>query len=377
MDRYINPFPVTGYHGADKFCNREAEVKRLADNALNGIHTTLVSVRRMGKTGLLYHLFNKLESRRNIHCIYLDIYATQNQKELVNQLSTAIIQAFPQKKTIGKTIMEFISSLRPVISFDQFTGQPEISFDFATLKQYEQSLTSILNFLEKQGAIIIIAIDEFQQIAAYPEKNTEAMLRTVIQPLKNIRFIFSGSSKHVLTNIFSSPKRPFFGTTQMTSLDPIKQEDYEVFIRKKFAEHKHRISNEALQLISNFTRLHTYYTQAVCNRLFAEGYKNITEEEVLTVCGKLLKEQESTFFQYRNLLTKAQWQLLKAIACEDKVHQPNAKAFIKKYDIGTPSNVTRGIDALMTKEMIYQEEDEKGSYYRVYDCFLARWLENL
>jgi len=377
MDNYINPFPVTGYHGADNFCNREKEIKRLTDNALNGIHTTLVSVRRMGKTGLLYHLFNKLESKRNIHCIYLDIYATQNQKELVNLLSTAVVQAFPQKKTIGKKIMEFIRSLRPVISFDQFSGQPEISFDFATLKQYEQSLSGILNFLEKQGVIIIIAIDEFQQISTYPEKNTEAMLRTLIQPLKNIRIIFSGSSKHVLTNIFNSPKRPFFGTTQMISLEPINQEDYEVFIIKKFSQYKRKISREAVTFISSFTRLHTYYTQAVCNRLFTEGYKNITEVNVLAVCGKLLKEQESTFFQYRNLLTSAQWQLLKAIACEDKLYQPNAKAFLKKYDIGTPSNITRGIEALLSKEMIYQEEDEKGSYYRVYDCFLARWLENM
>lgn len=377
MQPYNNPFPVTGYHGPDKFCDREAEIKRLTENAMNGIHSTLLSIRRMGKTGLLWHLFHKLSTRKNIHCIYLDIYATQNQKDLVNQLSTAVVQAFPQRKSFGKRVMEYIRSLRPVISFDQFTGQPEISFDFTSLKQYEQSLAGILNFLEKQETTILIAIDEFQQIAQYPERNTEAMLRTLIQPLKNIRFIFSGSSKHVLMQIFNSSQRPFFGTTQMISLEPIRQFVYESFIRKSFASHKRKTDSDALAFISRFTRLHTYYTQAVCNRLYAGAYKHITIKEVLTVCGELLKEQESTFFQYRNLLTAAQWQLLLGIAKEDKLYQPNARQFIARHRLGTPSHVTRGLEALLNKEMVYREEDEKGSYYRVYDCFLARWLENL
>lgn len=373
----MNPFPVTGYHGPDKFCDREAEIKRLAENAMNGVHTTLLSIRRMGKTGLLYHLFHRLSARRNIYCIYLDIYATQNQRDLVNQLSTAVVQAFPRRKSFTKTIMEYIRSLRPVISFDAFSGLPEISFDFASLKQYEQSLAGILHFLEKQGKTILIAIDEFQQIVQYPERNTEAMLRTLIQPLKNIRFIFSGSSKHVLMQLFNSSRRPFFGTTQMISLDPIDQPVYEGFIRELFARHRRKIEADALAFVSQFTRLHTYYTQAVCNRLYAAGYKRITEKEALAACGELLKEQENTFFQYRNLLTAAQWQLLKSIAKEDKLYQPNARQFITRHRLGTPSHVARGLEALLNKEMIYQEEDEKGSYYRVYDCFLARWLENL
>jgi hypothetical protein len=67
-------------------------------------------------------------------------------------------------------------------------------------------LQSLFSFLENQQIKIVIAFDEFQQINEYPEKNTEAILRTIIQPLTNIQFIFSGSSKHLLMDIFNNSK---------------------------------------------------------------------------------------------------------------------------------------------------------------------------
>ena len=372
-----NPFPLTAYHGPEYFCNREDETKRLTQNVTNGVNSTLLSIRRMGKTGLIQHLFHKLSKRKDVYCLYADIYASQSQKDLIGQISTAILKAFPPKKSVGKKVMDFITGLRPVISYDNLTGQPEVSFQFSQSRQQEQSLEHLFQFLDSLDAIIIIAIDEFQQISQYPEKNTEALLRTLIQPLKNTRLIFSGSSRHVLTQMFTSNKRPFFGSTRLLELKSIVQQDYENFITQKFADNRRRIDADALKFICNWTRLHTYYTQVVCNRLFAKGYPKISLPLTQAACSELLEEQEANFFQYRNLLTATQWQVLHAIAKEDKLYQPNAKDFISRYRLGTPSNVKRSLDALMTKEMIYQEPDATGNFYRVYDCFLSRWLERM
>ena len=124
-----------------------------------------------------------------------------------------------------------------------------------------------------------------------------------------------------------------------------------------------------------FLRQQGHEVTVVDRNAGAEGYKNITLPLVLSTCGRLLGEQESTFFQYRNLLTAAQWQLLKAIAKEDKLYQPNSMHFLTTHKIGTASHVQRGLEALLTKEMIYTEKDERGNYYSVYDCFLSRWLK--
>lgn len=60
---------------------------------------------------------------------------------------------------------------------------------------------------------------------------------------------------------------------------------------------------------------------------------------------------------------------------EEKLYQPGARSFLQQYQLGTPSNTKRSIESLMEKEMIYQDRDEQGDYYQVYDCFLARWLQ--
>lgn len=372
-----NPFLVSGYHGPALFCNRQQEVKKLKANIDNGVHTTLISIRRMGKTNLLQHLFYLLGRQKDVHCLYVDIYPTQKQKDLINQLATIILNAFPVKKPAGKKVLEFITSLRPVISYDQFTGNPEVSLSFSQPKQQEQSLASLLKFLDGLEATIVIALDEFQQISQYPEENTEALLRTLIQPLKNVRFVFSGSSRHVLTQMFTHNKRPFFGSTQMLELSSISKQDYFNFIKKQIEAHHRKITDEALEFICSWTRLHTYYTQVLCNRLFADGFQKIELASVQEACLHILDEQEVVFFQYRNLLTPTQWQLLRAIAKEDKVYQPTSKDFISGHKLGTPSNVQRSLDALLTKEMVYKEEQKEGGYYVVYDCFLSRWLERL
>ena len=377
MAQLINPFPVSAYHGPEFFCNRNNEVKKLRDNIINGVNTTLISIRRMGKTGLIHHLFHKLSGKKEFHTLYADIYATQNQKELLDQLATSIVQSFPPKKTAGRKVLDFLTGLRPVISYDNLIGKPEVSFNFSQPRQQEQSLSAVLSFLDNLSINVVIALDEFQQISSYPEKNTEALLRTIIQPLKNVRFIFSGSSKHILTQMFQHKTRPFFGSTQIVELNTINQEEYEQFIKAHFAGHRRKISEEAVNFICSWTRLHTYYTQVVCNRLFGEGHSNISQALIQETCHMILEEHQGTFLQYRNLLTAAQWQMLAAIAKEDKLYQPNASAFISKHGLGTPSNVQRSLQALIAKEMIYQEDDEGGSYFRVYDCFLARWLERL
>jgi len=377
MPHIANPFPVSAYHGPSLFCNRQAETKKLKANIENGVHTTLLSLRRMGKTGLVHHLFYLLNKQKDTHCLYVDIYPTQKQKDLINQLATVILNAFPPKKPLGKKVLEFITSLRPVISYDQFTGNPEVTLTLSQPKQQEQSLTSLLKFLDGLDSTVVMALDEFQQISQYPETNTEALLRTLIQPLKNVRFIFSGSSRHVLTQMFTGNKRPFFGSTQMLNLSAIEKKDYFDFIRKQLERHKRKISNEALEFICEWTRLHTYYTQVLCNRLFAEGFTKIDLETVQEISLQILNEQEVVFFQYRSLLTPAQWQLLRAIAKEDKVYQPTAKDFISRHKLGTPSNVQRSLDALLTKEMVYRDEQKEGICYVVYDCFLSRWLQRL
>ncbi len=377
MKTIENPFFTRGYHGSDFFCDREDETKRLIDNSKNGINTTLLSVRRMGKTGLIHHFFNKLRRNKKWECIYIDIYATQNLNEFTNSLTTAIINAFPKNRPIGKKFIELIKGFSPVISYDSFTGLPQITLSYSQQHQYEYTLIGIFDFLENQKKKVVIAIDEFQQIRNYPEINTEALLRTIIQPLKNVIFIFSGSNKHLLMQIFNSAKQPFFSSTQFLSLENINKEDYSIFIKRLFKKNNRDIDEESVDFILNWSKIHTYYTQALCNKIYSQNLTKIRINDVYYACDSLLEEQENIYFQYRNLLTKSQWKLLKAIGKSGEVYQPTGTKFITKYQLGNPASVRRSLKSLEEKEMVLRVITADNNFYQVYDCFLSKWLERL
>lgn len=293
-------------------------------------------------------------------------------------MAAAIFNSLPKRKQATNNFVEYIKSFNPSISFDQLTGLPELSLQFNPNLSFEKSLTKLFSYLESQNKPVVIAIDEFQQVAEYPESNTEASLRTIIQRLKNTTFVFCGSNKHLIHEMFNSAKRPFFASTQSIYLDKIEHEDYKSFILKQFKKYKKKISEAAVDFILSWTKRHTFYTQAVCNRaFFLAKSTEMGVEEVQLICDGILKEQEGIFYQYRNLLTSSQWNLLIAIAKEDRVYQPTGIQFIGKYKLGNASSVRRSLNSLTEKEMVVEINTENEHYYSVYDCFLQRWMAKL
>ncbi len=371
-----NPFLLKGYVSKEFFCDRQKEVDQLFANVRNGIDTTLISPRRMGKTGLIYRFFDFLRENGDIKSIYVDIFSSRNLSEFNKLLAEAILLEFPEKTPLGKQFFEFIKGFRPLIGYDPLTGQPQIQINYQSDHEKEFTLQSLFSFLENRGEQIVIAIDEFQQISDYPEKNIEAILRTYTQNLKNIRFIFCGSRKAMMINLFSNVKRPFFASTQYLSLDRIEKYKYSSFIRNKFSESGIGITNEALEMVLTWSHLHTFYTQSLCNILYYIADNEITIDNVKMACSELLKRNEPVFYQYRQLLTSAQWNFLIAVAKEGEVKQLTAQKFISKYDIGTPANARRISRSLLDKELLLELQNKKETSYRIYDVFLSRWLEN-
>ncbi|MBM3404596.1 MAG: ATP-binding protein [Bacteroidetes bacterium] len=375
MKKILNPFITSGYAGAGYFCNRKSESDHILQQINNGTSVTLTSVRRIGKTGLIHHVLSQLP--KSFTGIYIDIQPTENRSDLLNALVTALINAVPQKSKPGKAIWEFVKSLRPLITFDALSGMPQVSLEVSHHKP-ETQLQSVLEFLETQPNKIAVAIDEFQQILSYPEKNTDAWMRGLIQQLHNIVFIFSGSRQHLMTDLFNSPSRPFYRSTQFMKIGKISANDYACFIEKHFLQNHRKITLEVIEVILEWSDLHTYYVQLLCNRLFATAASEITKDLVKSESLRILKETETVFFNYRDLLTVPQWMLLKAIAMEKRVYAPSAGSFLKKYHLSGSATVLQSLHSLIKKEMVYKETDTDGrSFYGVNDLLFAHWIRSI
>lgn len=373
-----NPFIIKSYESKNLFCDREEELKLMLQNCINRTDTTLISQRRMGKTGLILRLFDELSTTRpDIHTIYVDIFASRNIDDFIKLLAEATMKSFQPKTSIGERLMTFIKSLRPQLSFDNITGEPQLQIAYQTAHEKEYTLRGLFDFLDSQGVPIIIAIDEFQQIRDYPEQNMEALLRTYIQQMRNLNFIFCGSKKHLMADIFANAKKPFYSSTTFMSLGKIGEDAYSVFIRRLFAEGGRSITDEALQFILSWTRRHTYYTQQLCHTIYANSHPTITIEEVKQACEQLMRLGEAVYLQYRQMLTDKQWGFLIAVAKEGNIRQITASDFLKRHKLGTPSVSRRLAEALCEKGLLNDETTLEGTIYSVNDVFLSHWMERL
>lgn len=368
------PFPLVGYYGPAYFCDREIETETLINNIKGGQSTTLVAIRRIGKTGLIKHLQYLLNEE--FICIYADVLPTENSVDFLNTLATAILNSVPEKTGFGVKLWNFIKSLRPVITFDSLSGEPNVSFNIQA-KECEHQIETLFAFLEKQEKQVVFAIDEFQQILNYPEQNMEAWLRTLIQQLQNIVFIFSGSQPHLMNEMFANPAKPFFRSTVFLQLEKINFDAYQKFIIQKFSESEKEISKQVVAEILDWTTIHTYFVQLLCNRVFVNSGETVTTETWQNEALKLLKEQQPVFLGYRDILTKEQWKLLKAIAHTGETYSLTSKDFIQKYSLGSSATVIRSINSLQKKSLIYNSYDSEGKFfYSVYDVLFQRWIQN-
>ncbi|MBQ7531898.1 MAG: hypothetical protein IJT12_09365 [Paludibacteraceae bacterium] len=101
----INPFLTRGFLTDEWFCDREVETEKLLSNLQNGVDTTLISPPKYGKTGLLFHLFHRIEQEKLPYtCVYVDLYHTSSLDDLVKELAGKLIK-FPEETSLGKKVM--------------------------------------------------------------------------------------------------------------------------------------------------------------------------------------------------------------------------------------------------------------------------------
>ena len=182
MEQLNNPFVIYGYKGAEYFCDRKKETEVIMKALQNERNIVLISPRRIGKTGLIHHVFENISKQEpETHCFYLDINATRNLSQFIQLLAKTVIgkvDTFSQ--TAMRKITTFFAGYKPTMSFDEMTGIPTFSITVSP-SQSEDSLKHIFEYLKQSEKRIYIAIDEFQQIAEYPEDGTESLLRSYSQ----------------------------------------------------------------------------------------------------------------------------------------------------------------------------------------------------
>lgn len=368
-----NPFIYNGYEGSEYFCDREKETKNMVSALQNGRNLTVLSPRKIGKTGLIKHVFNRIQAEnKDAVCVYIDIFSTQNLHDFVQALGRAVIEeALQREKSLMAKVLDSFKAWRPVIGFDSLTSMPTLSITIDPT-QDEYTLKSIFDHLESIKKDVYVAIDEFQQVAYYPEKGTEALLRSHIQ-FSHTGFIFSGSRQHLMAEMFNSPKRPFYQSTDFVNLQPLPIDSYYEFANRFFEAKKGNLSKEVFYDVYQRFSGHTWYIQLIMNRLYEENKRVETVQQANDAIRSVLDTLAPQYEMLMGFLTTNQINLLKAIAKSGIVEQPQSNDFIKNNDLPSHSSIKAALDVLIEKELVYAQPDG----YIIYDRFLNLWLQRL
>ena len=367
-----NPFITSGYVSSEYFCDREDETRQLIQNIQGHNHTVLISPRRMGKTGLIEHCFNQDVIKDSYHTFFIDIYPTMNLNDFVFLLGNRICRGLKSKdKQLVEMFVKAVKSIQFTIGFDE-SGMMNGSFGLGDVKDSQKSIEEIFQYLEEAKQPCVVAIDEFQQIEKYPEKNVEALLRTYIQHCNNATFIFAGSQRHVIQNMFASASKPFYNSSSIMSLAPIEKGKYVDFAVRMFAKFGKACAPEWVEALYDTLEGHTWYMQAVLYLAFYMTEKDCSSTIINEALLKRVSDNENVFESMYYGLSERQRQVLKAIAVEGKAKQMQSVAFINKHGLSSASSVQSALRQLMDRDLI---TTEKGTY-RVDDRFFGFWLKN-
>ena len=351
----MNPFIITGSIPPEYFCDRREESMKIIKGIAGGNNFCLLSPRRLGKSKLVKYCYADKELVQKYYTFYIDILHTKSLKEFTFYFGQAVFnQLYSQSRKMLSAFVQGLKSINAKFGFNPVNNTPTFSLELGDIGRPEYTLAEIFECLEKADKPCIVAFDEFQQITKYPEKNIEALLRSHIQQLSNVNFIFSGSERHIVSEMFLSSARPFYNSTSIMELHPIKPDVYKDFVCSLFQEFGRKVDEDDVLKIYNAFEGNTYYMQ----KTFHEAFINTSECEICTLdmlrqtINSMIEEEGDGYRLLLSRIPERQKELLYAIAAEGKAEKIMSSAFIRKYSLLSASSVQAAVRKLMEYDLL-------------------------
>lgn len=356
------------------FTDRKEETNRLKMNFLYGVNTILISPRRMGKTSLVEKVCSLVESD-TLKIAKIDAFGCRSENDFINAFATAVVRATSSKwEEWMENAKTFLSRFIPKISI----GQDPLT-DFSIALEYNRANTVTEDILQlpetiakQKGIKIVICIDEFQQIADFPDSITfQKKLRSVWQLQSNVSYCLYGSKKHMMEKMFQSQSHPFYRFGDLFYLDKISETDWVEYICDRFRVTGKEIPRELASEICTVTDRYSSYVQQLAWLVWLRTDKHATKEDVEFGIDRMLDACEPLFIQQTESLSAYQMNFLRALANGVNTGFTRSE-ILDTYQLGTAANISRLKKALTEKDLIMMTAPKK---LEISDPILALWLK--
>ena len=367
-----NPFAYSNYVTGDSFCNRKKEIAEMLRYIKGSQNVLLYSHRRHGKSSLIRQVFNEIERKNlKIRAMHVELYGTISEKDFISKTFQCLNQLESNFDKLLQSVNRALKSIRLNLRIDPATGETSISPAFEAVHEkfiLEELLTILLNYSQKYK--LVIAFDEFQEVANYTDEGFEKRLRSYIQQHSNICYIFSGSQQHLITAMFNSNTRAFYKLAESFPLKKIDTKHYVPWIQNLFSRKKVHLPDKFIEKIIETFENHPMYIQNFLFHLWEEPAKRVVSPEVI-------REIEDTIVAKKSLEYSVLWETLsinqkktlKLILIKDGSNLYNADA-LKSVNLKTASLVSKALSTLIKKEIIV-----KNGIYLIQDIVFKKWLQ--
>jgi AAA+ ATPase superfamily predicted ATPase len=368
-----NPFLDNTEESENLFFNRKEEIHKIQHSLKSGKIAWISGLKGIGKTALAYQSLNVYRGKKATTVFYADVNAVSDHHELLIQLARQTLGKLDISNIkLTRELSSYFVHLRAVIRFDGLTGASILDFSLDRDYNFEHTLDQIASYIELLAGDKIIVMDNIQRMAEF---SSDAYFIHVLKRFgnsRNLKTMLCSSSSESLNKLLNDNIELINKYTQLVNLNKLEYEAFSAFLAVEFANVKRKFSDEVIDKIVALTRNHTYYTIAFCERLSSNGIKNPDSWYLERLYNELVNQNESVYYTYRQLLTQNQWNLLKAIARENGAFQVLGSSFIMKYNLGSTSSVQTALAALISKNLIHQEDTR----WYLSDVFFSHWIKN-
>ena len=372
-----NPFRYGTIVTEDDFADRQKEIEQLVKDLTGGQNILLYSPRRYGKTSLIVRVLDIVQNKEVITS-FIDLYGIISISDLIDKIiEETVVPAQGSLQRVGNSLRKWFSNLRPEITLNP---DDSISVSFKREAQVigeEKVLSQVLDAPEKlaksQKKPVVVVFDEFQEISNMNGLKIEKTMRSHFQGHQNVTYVFCGSKKYIMEEIFGQEKRPFYKFAKPFPLGKIPKEEFVEFIHRKFKETDILIDSNSVESILTFTDGHPYFTQQLCHEIWniASETKKVQEGDIMQAIKEILQRHSDYFIKIWDSLALTQRKLLVALAKEGKVVSIYSSSFIEKYSLISASHVKKAMDYFEKEGLV----EKTNGAYMISDVFLTEWVK--
>lgn len=367
-----NPFSYGTIVRGDDFYDRKEETARLTATLESGNNVVLYAPRRYGKTSLVFKVISELELRGCL-CIYFDLMSVYSLESFARMFLQVVQKKQTKTERLVKMISSYIQSIKPKMSFDE-NGNPEFGVDFLEKDVSTQTIADLLDLPEKmaeKGQNVVVIFDEFQEITKFAKYGLEGLLRSKIQQQKTT-YMFLGSKTHLLNEMFSNKKRPFYNSAMVMQIGQLPLEDTINFLQEKFSKFGITISEECCTYIVAKATNIPYYIQLLSAEIWQSVIveKNeVTKQIIDDSCTRVVNLKKDYYAELFDKYSEGQKNLLLAL-CKSGSNIFSVD-YVQKNRLKAISSVQKSMTVLMDSGVV----DKEDIVYFISDPFFKLYLE--